>query len=427
MLVKKLERVSPLKLYSVLRESDYPFILESATKHEKKARFSYVSANPEFVVEVKDFTKVDGEIFSYESNPFKSLKELHRSVGRTPFKFSCGFVGYFSYDCVHNYIGGSIEESSVFAFYTSTVIYDHASNSLYYFSLENDLKDAEKVVKKAKRTKIEEVDAEGCVSGCDMGKEEFEKAVEKAKEYIYDGEVFQVVLSREYEVSTNLDPFQVYVRLRKINPSPYMFCLEFEKSVVGASPETLVSVEGRLVKVNPIAGTVGKDEGSAEELLGDEKEKAEHVMLVDLARNDVRKVCEAGSVKVERFMEVVSYSHVVHIESEVVGVLRSNCNVLDAVEACFPAGTLTGAPKVRAMEIIDELEASRRRVYGGGVGYVSADGNSDIAIAIRMVEIDEKARVRAGAGIVADSIPEREFYETEKKMRATLISLGVRE
>jgi anthranilate synthase component 1 len=254
--------------------------------------------------------------------------------------------------------------------------------------------------------------------------------VEKAKDYIYAGDAFQIVISREYGLKSDFSAFKIYRNLRQINPSPYMFLLEFEKSIVGASPETMASVEGNIVKINPIAGTAARGKNSKEDaeiakkLLNDEKERAEHVMLVDLARNDVRKVSKPGSVKVSRFFDVVKYSHVQHIESEVIGELRNDLTQFDAMEAAFPAGTLTGAPKIRAMEIIDELEKSKRRVYGGAVGYFSAR-YADMAIAIRMVEIDDFCRIRAGAGIVADSKPKKEYLETEKKMAAVLKALEV--
>jgi anthranilate synthase component 1 len=341
-------------------------------------------------------------------------------------------VGYIAYDAVHNYIDGEIEEPSVFGYYSNVFVYDHISGIFYFLSLDKDdekAKEAERIVRKAKKTKVEDEEGYSDVIRCDANKETFVEMVERAKEYVYSGDVFQVVISREYEVDTDFSPFQIYRNLREINPSPYMFCLEFGKAVVGASPETMCSVEKNVVKVNPIAGTAPRgrneeeDRTIAERLLADEKERAEHVMLVDLARNDVRKVSKAGSVKVTMFMEVLKYSHVQHIESEVVGELESD--MFDAVEACFPAGTLTGAPKIRAMEIIDELEKSKRRVYGGCVGYFSVSGYADMAIAIRMVEIDDVCRVRAGAGIVADSKPEKEFFETENKMSAVLKALRV--
>jgi anthranilate synthase component 1 len=435
MLVQKLDYVNPLKLYNVLREdADFPFILESAGKHERKARYTYVSVNPKFVVEVDGKgTRIDGKRVSDETNPFKALKELFE-VKTDGERFMGGFVGYVAYDAVHNFIDGSIDEPSVFGYYEDVFIYDHISNTFYYLSMDNSLensKNAERLVRKAKRTKIEEEDGGSDILRCDADRDDFVDMVLKAKEYIFAGDAFQIVLSREYEINTDLSPFQIYRNLRSINPSPYMFLLEFGKDVVGSSPETMASVEGNIVKINPIAGTAprGKSEEEdrkiAEVLLSDEKERAEHVMLVDLARNDVRRVSKAGSVRVTMFMEVIKYSHVQHIESEVVGELEDGMTAFDAMEAAFPAGTLTGAPKIRAMEIIDELEKSKRRVYGGCVGYFSANGWADMAIAIRMVEIDDVCRVRAGAGIVADSKPEKEFMETERKMSAVLKAMGL--
>ncbi len=430
MRARKLEYVDPLKLYAVLRyECDFPFILESAGKHERKARYTYISANPEFVVEVDGRgTRIDGKIVSKETNPFKALKDLFE-FEEDGERFVGGFVGYVAYDAVHNFIDGSIDEPSVFGYYREVFVYDHISNRFYF--LGNSERDAERMVEKAKRFEFDDEEGGSEILRCDADRDEFEDMVLKAKEYIFAGDAFQIVLSREYEINTDYSPFQIYRNLRAINPSPYMFCLEFGKDIVGASPETMASVEGRIVKINPIAGTAprGKDEEEdrriAEVLLSDEKERAEHVMLVDLARNDVRRVSKPGSVRVTMFMEVIRYSHVQHIESEVVGEMEDDKTAFDAMEAAFPAGTLTGAPKIRAMEIIDELEKSKRRVYGGCVGYFSINGWADMAIAIRMVEIDDVCRVRAGAGIVADSKPEKEFMETERKMSAVLKALEV--
>lgn len=431
MFLRRFEFVEPVKIYSALRDEDYPFLLESATKHEKRARFSYIGANPEFVVEISGKgTKVDGKKFSGETNPFKALKEIAK-FEKAEGKFVGGFVGYIAYDAVQNYLGGEVREKSEFGFYKEIFMVDHVNKQTYFLSLNSAESNPERIIEKAKRSEIKEEKENSNILGCDADKDDFIEMVSKAKDYIYEGEIFQVVLSREYRVSSDLSPLQIYLNLRRINPSPYMFLLEFEKSLVGASPETMASVENNILKINPIAGTAGRgrdeeeDSKIAESLLSDEKERAEHVMLVDLARNDVRKVCKAGSVKVTKFMEVIKYSHVQHIESEVVGELREDVSCFEAMEAAFPAGTLTGAPKVRAMEIIDELEKSKRRVYGGCVGYFSVNNSADMAIAIRMVEIDDAYRIRAGAGIVADSNPEREFYETEKKMRAVLKALEV--
>ena len=424
---KRLERVNPVKIYSILRDERYPFILESAEKDSRKARYTYISANPDFVVETGGRgTYVDGESVSGEKNPFKSLRSF--KIDAEDRRFSGGFVGYISYDSVLQEIDEKVEKSSVFGHYSSFFVYDHFRNELIYRG--NDAEWAERVVRKARRENFENSDGGSDVVRTDADFDDFVRDVERAKEHVYAGDVFQIVISRKYTLKTDMDPFQVYLNLRELNPSPYMFCLEFDTAIVGSSPETLASVFDGVLKVNPIAGTAkrGRNEEDdrmiSEKLLSDEKERAEHLMLVDLARNDVRKVCKAGSVKVERFMDVLKYSHVMHIESEVTGVLEEGRDVYDAISACFPAGTLTGAPKIRAIELIDEIERSKRGVYGGAVGYFSRD--ADFAIAIRMAEIDgKKVTVRAGAGIVADSVPEKEFYETERKMGAVLQALGV--
>jgi len=266
---------------------------------------------------------------------------------------------------------------------------------------------------------------------CNMEKEEFERAVAKAKQYIYDGDIFQVVLSRRYEAEVNCTPLEIYRALRSINPSPYMYIIKFkELAIVGTSPETLLAVFNRQVVNNPIAGTCARGKTPAEDeelariMLNDKKEVAEHVMLVDLGRNDVRMVSKPGSVKVANYMSVLKYSHVQHIESTITGDLRDECDAFDATRAIMPMGTVSGAPKIRSMEIIDELEKDPRGIYAGGIGYYAWDGSADFAITIRTIVVNNgRASIQAGAGIVADSVPEREYYETERKMRAMLKAL----
>ncbi|MBI4512328.1 MAG: anthranilate synthase component I [Deltaproteobacteria bacterium] len=262
-----------------------------------------------------------------------------------------------------------------------------------------------------------------------FGKQEFLGAVHKAKEYILAGDAFQIVLSQRFEVeSSGIDELDVYRALRVVNPSPYMFHLEFpEARVTGASPECMVRLDGGRVELRPIAGTrprgktLQEDEALACELLADPKERAEHVMLIDLARNDVGRVSSTGSVSVNERLVVERYSHVMHLTSNVQGTLLPGKNAFDVLRATFPAGTLTGAPKIRAMEIIDELEPSRRGIYGGAVGYLSYTGNLDLAIAIRtLVSTGNRIHVQAGAGVVHDSVPEKEYEETLNKARAVL-------
>ena len=255
--------------------------------------------------------------------------------------------------------------------------------------------------------------------------EEFKAAVETCKEYVRAGDVIQIVLSQRFSANLAAEPFDIYRALRTINPSPYMFFLRFEDTlVIGASPEVLVRKEGDMVEVRPIAGTKPRgatqaiDQALEKELLNDPKERAEHIMLVDLGRNDLGRVCRTGSVNVSELMVIERYSHVMHIVSNVQGTLQPGLDAFDVFRATFPAGTLSGAPKIRAMEIIEELEPSRREVYGGAVGYFSFSGNMDMAIAIRTLVVQgNRVHLQAGAGIVADSDPEAEYQETLNKAR----------
>jgi anthranilate synthase component 1 len=266
-------------------------------------------------------------------------------------------------------------------------------------------------------------------------REAFEKAVERCKEYIMAGDAFQVVPSQRFTVKLHCHPFEVYRALRSVNPSPYMYYLDLgDKQIVGSSPEILVTVEDGLVRLRPIAGTRPRGQTPSEdlaletELLADEKERAEHIMLVDLGRNDVGRVAEYGSVKVDELMVIERYSHVMHIVSNVTGKLARGSDVFDVMRASFPAGTLSGAPKVRAMEIIEEVEPTRRGIYGGAVGYFSYNGDMDFAIAIRTALIQNGAAyVQAGGGVVADSVPALEYQESANKAKALLTAIQMAE
>jgi anthranilate synthase component 1 len=272
-------------------------------------------------------------------------------------------------------------------------------------------------------------------AAANMAPETYLDAVERSKEYIRAGDIFQVVPSQRFALDTDVDPFAVYRVLRVINPSPYMYLFDLgETSVVGSSPEALVTVRAGEASIWPIAGSAPRaaddveDRALSDALRADDKERAEHVMLVDLARNDLGRVCELGSVTVDDFMDVVRYSHVMHLRSTVTGTIRDDVSSVDVLRATFPAGTLSGAPKVRAMEIIDELEPTRRGLYGGGIGYLDAAGNIDLCIAIRTVLLrGGRAYVQAGAGVVADSVPEREYEETRNKAMALLAAVKAAE
>jgi len=386
--------------------------------------------------------------------------------------FLGGAIGYTAYDAIYDSWLGVEKgfESDIpelqYLLVSKSFVFDHLTEEVYIVITpfvspgsdagkvyEEALSEAEKlysVIKEASlpediaKAAIEEVIvSEATVSSpstasesrlqvCSVERSEFEASVLQAKEHIFAGDIFQVVLSRKCEFELEQSPFELYLQLRAINPSPYMYIFEFgDLAIVGASPETLLTVHKRTVIINPIAGTCPRGKSEAEDealalhMLNDEKERAEHVMLVDLGRNDVRMVSESGSVKVSDFMKVLKYSHVQHIESTVSGTLRPECDQFDAFRAVFPAGTLSGAPKIRAMELISELEPAPRGIYGGGVGYYSWNGDADFAIVIRTLLVQgKKASVQAGAGIVADSDPAYEFRETERKMAAMLAAIG---
>lgn len=474
---------SPLELYGSL-DKNCAYLLESVEKEKKHARFSFVGSAPDAIVTVKnrkvslDYshrTNLTGLIESSLSkicdlkngktgtlrdgfdtmdavrSAFSASGVKFKGVGFDRQTFLGGAIGFCAYDMVYDCWldippGKSLTPDAQFALTTKTVVFDHLTNETFIvitpFIIGGDdarevykkaLDDAERlasIIKSAQPLAYPKNNPERIT--CNMDKGKYEDAVRKAKKHIIDGDIFQVVLSRRYEVITDQTPLELYSALRNVNPSPYMYLFEFNgTAIIGASPETLMSVHERKVIINPIAGTCprGKtrdeDEKYAKEMLESEKEQAEHVMLVDLGRNDVRMVSKGGTVNVDDFMSVIRYSHVQHIESTVSGLLRDECDQFDATRAIFPAGTLSGAPKIRAMEIIHDLEKDARGIYGGGVGYYSWNGDADFAIVIRtIIKTGRKAIVQAGAGIVADSDPEYEYNETERKMAAMIKAIG---
>ena len=305
-----------------------------------------------------------------------------------------------------------------------------------YHSAVTRIKTVEKMINEPGMT-VNRVESSGGHAGfvSNMSRAEFVGKVEKAKEYIRSGDIFQVVLSQRLKTPLTGNPFDIYRRLRTVNPAPYLYYLKFgETIIIGSSPEMLIRVEDSTIQTCPIAGTrprgksVAEDRAFERELLADEKERAEHVMLVDLGRNDLGKVCDYGSIEMKQFMEVERYSHVMHIVSTVTGQLLPEKTVFDALKACFPAGTVSGAPKIRAMELIDELEPNRRGPYAGVIGYFGFTGNMDTCITIRTILVhDGMTYIQAGAGIVADSDPEKEYDETINKAKALLETLMLKE
>ena len=449
--VKNLEGVSfsPLLAYSALRREfdGESFLLESVEGTEKTARYSFIGLKPAFRFKSKGKEVVCEGVSDSKGkseNPYLSLKEEFskysaRNVPGIP--FSGGIVGYFSYDMVRffeklpNKLNDDLKlPDSYFILPTYVVGFDHLRKRNFLISHSGEEKE-EKKIESVLRGK----DSDG-IGKLKTGKisssfseKDYCVAVENAKEHIFAGDIFQTVLSRRKDVSYSGDELAIYAALRKINPSPYLYFLDFkETKIIGSSPEMLVRCEGKTLTTRPIAGTRPRSENAKEdmrmerEMLSDEKERAEHVMLVDLHRNDLGRVSEYGSVKVTELMGVEKYSHVQHIVSNVVGRLQKGKDCFDALQACFPAGTVSGAPKIRAMEIIEELEMHKRGPYAGVAGYFDFSGNMDVAINIRSVFTKgSRAYVQAGAGIVADSIPEREFVETENKMKAMLEGLRI--
>jgi anthranilate synthase component 1 len=369
-------------------------------------------------------------------DPLHILEKLVKAnTSSSEFRFVGGAVGYISYDAVRCWEKLPQKASDDLNFpdaqlgiFDDGIVFDHRQRrAFYYYSKESRFPEIERLMKQSNNHT-----AFACSQPkVNVTKERFEKAVEKAKNYVTSGDIFQVVLSKRYEFRVKGDLIMFYRSLREINPSPYMYFLKMgDRQIVGSSPEMLVRVDNRVVETFPIAGTrpcveePSENTRLAKELLADPKERAEHVMLVDLARNDVGKIAKFGSVHVPEFMKVHRYSHVQHIVSQVVGDLKDNLKAYDALRAVFPAGTVSGAPKVRAMEIIEELEPTRRGPYAGAVGYFSYNGNADFAITIRTLFADkDKAYIQAGAGIVADSVPVNEWFETDHKAEALMKAL----
>jgi len=444
-----------MKLY---RGAAYNFLLESVEGGDS-ARYSFIGANPYTTFSARGQrweTKGERQM-SGDTDPIGALRKLLADHKQADFKdmprFHGGAVGYFSYDSVR--IMENIPDKNpkdtddadiFFGFYRDLIAFDNKKHRILFIS--NIFLDSGKDIDSQYKSAVGRIDsmmygmdalkiparisikADGETSS-NFKKEQFEAAVDKCKDYIKAGDISQVVLSQRFKIDAEADPFNLYRILRVVNPSPYMFYLSLDKaSVIGASPEMLVRVENGIMENRPIAGTrrrgktLQEDELLIKDLTSDPKETAEHMMLVDLGKEDVGKVCEEGSVKVDGLMHIEKYSHVMHMVTNLSGKLRSGCDALDALFSCFPAGTVTGAPKVRAMEIIDELEPTRRGIYGGALGYIDFSGNMDMCIVIRtIIYKDGAAAIQAGAGVVANSVPTREYQETVEKASALFAAI----
>jgi anthranilate synthase component I len=443
----------------VAEHADYAFLLESVEGGEQVARYSFLGKDPFLIVRArggKVLIDRAGETTESDKSFTATIRELMAGF-HSPFvpglpRFTGGAVGYVGYDAAAWFEPVVLQpadredDEAGFMLFDTVLAFDHVRHriliianarisgdedleSLYQFACAK----VEFVERELERALSKTVPPPGTPLEVtsNVTREQFEGMVKTAKEYIAAGDIYQVVLSQRFEAAIDADPFTVYRALRHVNPSPYMYFLRIGgRSIVGSSPEMLVRVEGRQVQTHPIAGTRprGRNEDEdvrlGEELKRNEKERAEHVMLVDLGRNDIGRVAKYGTVRVPTYMTLERYSHVMHLVSIVEGKLDEQHDRLDALVACFPAGTVSGAPKVRAMEIIAELENRRRGVYAGAVGYLDFAGNLDFCITIRTVLIENgRAYVQAGAGIVADSNPTAEYEETKDKARAVLRAL----
>ncbi len=432
MILRELPPADPYLLYQRIRqEFSSSFLFESATGPERMADYTILGYEPAMIISCQaGRIAVDGHLEEEVDDPIKYLREIvqeHRVEG-PDLKYIGGLVGYFSYDFARYLetlpsINPDRHDFPDFEFglFLDGLIFHHTQRKLYYFSHGTDRFDR---LPSHGSLFLEAGDCD--LSGLqeEVSRDEFIQSVDRAREFIVAGDIFQVVLSQRLRGHFQGDLLRVYHRLRTLNPSPDMYYLEFgTRRILGSSPEMLVSVEGRQVVTYPIAGTrpIGRTLNETDqfrrELVASKKERAEHNMLVDLARNDIGRVAKVGTVEVPYHMQVERFSHVQHIVSRVVGELRPECDMFDAVRATFPAGTVTGAPKIRAMELIEELEGTRRGPYAGIVGYFSLNGNMDSAIAIRtLFSQDEEFSIQAGAGIVYDSKSEREWEETEQKL-----------
>jgi len=475
---------TPVSAFKKLDCGGYSFLFESTEKNDVSGRFSFIGVNPRVVMqshgrEVRIIDRETEHRLQINLGPVDEVRKLmsrYQFVSRPELpRFAGGAVGFIGYEAIHFFepkvpLPRQDElglPEALLMIPSAILIFDHRLRSLkivlnvfleddqiekvYSRAVESINDIARKLAQPTQLPLVPIADYELQSAGRDAGPrrpvgaarrpyqsnfepEDFKRAVNRAKEYIVAGDIFQVVLSQRFESSFSGTPLDFYRCLRFINPSPYMFCLNFggDFSLVGSSPEMHVRLTSDTVEIRPIAGTRARgltpaqDEANATDLLADPKERAEHVMLVDLARNDVGRVAEFGSVRVTEFMQIERYSHVMHIVSNVMGRLHSGCSVFDAVRATFPAGTVSGAPKIRAMQIISELERTRRGCYAGAIGYFGFDGNFDSCIALRCAVLKNgHAYFQAGAGIVADSDPQREYEETVNKARAMMKALAM--
>lgn len=459
---------NPVSIYSTLRGEPYSAFLDSGMDEKKLGRFSFIGYNPFMVTQCKgeDITVLteDGTE-KIKENPFKFLKKIlsfyKTERARNDIPFTSGCIGYFSYDLryfIERLPSIALDDTGmpdfILCFYDVIIIFDNLTKKAYIsssgFPFHDKRRNRERARARLEVTKnqLEKIiandntlalDAEHPIAefknslqnhdiSSNFTKENYRKAIEKAKSLIARGDIYQVNLSQRFECNFDEDPFELYLTLRKINPAPFAAYLNLDRfKIVSASPERFVRINGRYIETRPIKGTKPRGADSGEdllfkgELLSSAKDRAEHVMIVDLERNDLGRICEYGSVRPTEFIIVETYSTVHHLVSTVSGKLRDGMDIVDCLKNCFPGGSITGAPKVRSMEVIEELEPTKRGIYTGSIGYIDFCGNVDLSIVIRSIVIkDKRAYFQVGGGIVADSDPEKEYQETLDKARALL-------
>lgn len=447
---------APLDVYTALfGTATDTFLYESLESRGRRGRYSFVGGRPQVVMRSSGKTVElcrAGVIETRDADPLETLREIVRQAPPPPIAvpFASGAVGYLAYDIVRRFErlpDANPDDLHVpdayFMVPDEVIVFDHLEGVIHICLYGDAATDARlghvlgalNLCARVNSSlwRVADSDATGPEVRSNVTRPQYMAAVERAKELIRAGDIFQVVLSQRFEFAAPAGPVELYTALRSTNPSPYMYLLNLDGvSILGSSPESLVRLEGRRVTIHPLAGTRPRgetpeaDAAAEAELCADAKEAAEHLMLVDLGRNDIGRVCEFGSVHVPRLMAVEHCPRVLHLVSDVEGRLRDDCDAVDLLRATFPAGTVSGAPKVRAMEIIDELETVRRGVYAGGIGYLSVTGDMDICIAIRSIVLcNRRGYMQAGAGIVADSDPAREYEETHNKARAVLRAVAL--
>ena len=433
---------SPFRIFKkICKEFDHCFIFESLDGPKELVESSIIGFDPKFTIKCKlrslHLYDKNKEIYKQRiKDPLEVIRNYFPSVKNRQYRYVGGLVGFFCYEAIRFWENIPIKKDLKYplcelGWYEDGIVFDHKKNKLEYFYYDKSRIERIKTIVDTLESNTNKSKSSYSNLKRSINKKDFEKKVNQIKRHLLDGDIFQTVLSKKITFEYKGDSLDLYEQLRRINPSPYMFFVRMGgRSIVGSSPEMLVRVEGRNAVTHPIAGTRPRgrsdeeDQRLAEELKRNEKERAEHVMLVDLGRNDLGRVCEYGSVRVPTFMALERYSHVMHLVSVVEGKLAEDRDRLDALVACFPAGTVSGAPKVRAMQIINALEPVRRGIYAGAVGYLDFAGNLDFCIAIRTIVLERgQAHIQAGAGIVADSNPTAEYEETRDKARAMVRAL----